>query len=81
MDLDRLRELAKEPDRTAMSRAGFGQFPTMTSEVLRQKQEINALRRGLWEAITEIETLLRDRDAELKDRMKRLRWEKEMRDE
>jgi hypothetical protein len=53
MDLDRLRELAREPERTAMSRSG--QMPTMTSEVLRQKQEISALRRGLNEAITEIE--------------------------
>jgi hypothetical protein len=53
MDLDRLRELAREPERTAMPRTG--QMPTMTSEVLRQKQEISALRRGLNEAIAEIE--------------------------
>ena len=53
MDLDRLRELAREPERTAMPRTG--QMPTMTSEVLRQKQEITALRRGLSEAIVEIE--------------------------
>jgi hypothetical protein len=32
-------------------------MPTMTSEVLRQKQEISALRRGLNEAIAEIEAL------------------------
>jgi hypothetical protein len=55
MDLDRLRELAREPERTAMQRTG--QMPTMTSEVLRQKQEISALRRGLNEAIAEIEAL------------------------
>ena len=53
MDLDRLRELAREPERTAMQRTG--QMPTMTSEVLRQKQEITALRRGLLDAIAEIE--------------------------
>lgn len=55
MDLDRLRELAKEPERAAMGRGE--QFPSMTSEVLRQKQEIAALRRGLNEAIAEIERL------------------------
>jgi hypothetical protein len=55
LDLDRLRELAREPERTAMQRTG--QFPTMTSEVLRQKQEISALRRGLRDAIMEIESL------------------------
>ncbi len=55
VDLDRLRELAREPERKAMSRSQ--QFPSMTSEVLRQKQEISALRRGLNEAIAEIERL------------------------
>lgn len=54
MDLERLRKLAEEPERTGVTR---GQFPSMTSEVLRQKQEIGALRRGLREAITEIERL------------------------
>jgi hypothetical protein len=53
VDLDRLRELAREPERTPMLRTG--QFPTMTAEVLRQKQEISALRRGLLDAIAEIE--------------------------
>lgn len=52
VDLDRLRELAKEPERTAMRRhAGESPFPSMTDELLRQKQEIAALRRGLNEAI------------------------------
>ncbi len=52
MDLERLRKLAEEPERTGVTR---GRFPSMTSEVLRQKQEIGALRRGLREAIAEIE--------------------------
>lgn len=55
MDLDRLRDLAREPERTAMSRSQ--QFPSMTSQMLVQKQEIDALRRGLHDAIQEIETL------------------------
>ena len=56
IDLTRLRELAKEPDRTAMTRTS--QFPSMTDQLLRQKQEIDALRRGLREAISEIEDLV-----------------------
>lgn len=43
-----------------MSRTG--QMPTMTSEVLRQKQEISALRRGLLDAISEIEKLRDESD-------------------
>jgi chaperonin cofactor prefoldin len=58
MDLDRLRDLAREPERTAMSRSQ--QFPSMTSQVLLQKQEIDALRRGILEAIVEIERLQED---------------------
>lgn len=38
-----------------MSRAQ--QFPSMTSQLLVQKQEVAALRRGLREAIEEIENL------------------------
>ena len=55
MDLDRLRKLTQETVRTPMSRAQ--QYPTMTSQLLLQKQEIAALRRGLAEAIIEIENL------------------------
>jgi len=55
MDLDRLRKLTQETIRTPMSRAQ--QYPTMTSQLLLQKQEIAALRRGLAEAIIEIENL------------------------
>ena len=58
MDLDRLRDLAREPERIAMSRSQ--QFPSMTSQVLLQKQEIDALRRGILEAIVEIERLQED---------------------
>lgn len=57
MDIDRLRELAREPERTAMPRTT--QFPSMTSQMLVQKQEVDALRRGLREAIAEIEDLRR----------------------
>jgi hypothetical protein len=55
MDLDRLRKLTQETVRTPMSRAQ--QYPTMTSQLLLQKQEIAALRLGLLEAVTEIERL------------------------
>ena len=55
MDLDQLRELAREPERTAMSRTS--PFPSMTDQVFRLKQENSALRRGLNEAIQEIEIL------------------------
>jgi chaperonin cofactor prefoldin len=55
VDLTRLRKLAQEPPREAMSRAQ--QFPSMTSQLLVQKQEVAALRRGLREAIEEIENL------------------------
>ena len=53
MDLDRLRKLTQETVRTPMSRAQ--QYPSMSSQLLLQKQEIAALRRGLAEAIAEIE--------------------------
>ena len=55
MDLDRLRELAREPERTAMPRTS--QFPSMTDKVFALKQENSALRRWLNEAIQEIEML------------------------
>jgi hypothetical protein len=55
MDLDRLRKLTQEPVRTPMSRTQ--QFPTMSAQLLVQKQEIAALRLGLLEAVTEIERL------------------------
>ena len=57
MDLNRLRELAQEPPREAMSRSH--QFPSMTDKVLAQRAEIDALRRGLSDAITEIELVRR----------------------
>ena len=60
MDVDRLRELAGEPERTSMSRTQ--QFPSLTSQLLAQKQEIGALRRGLLDAIAEIERLQEDRN-------------------
>lgn len=55
MDLDRLRLLAAEPERTAMARES--QFPSMSEQLLRQRREIDALRRGLREAIDEIQRL------------------------
>jgi hypothetical protein len=55
MDLDRLRKLTQETVRTPMKRTQ--QYPTMTSQLLIQKQEIAALRLGLLEAVTEIERL------------------------
>ena len=55
MDIDRLRKLTEEPIRTPMTRAQ--QFPSMSSQLLVQKQEIAALRLGLLEAVTEIERL------------------------
>jgi hypothetical protein len=55
MDLDRLGELVRERERTAMPRSN--QFPSMTEKVLAQRQEIDALRRALSEAIIEIEQL------------------------
>lgn len=61
LDLDRLRELAKVPERAAMPRTS--QYPSMTSQLLRQKAEIEALRRGLNEAIIELERLY-TRDAD-----------------
>lgn len=55
VDLTRLRLLAQEPSREAMSRRQ--QFPSLTDAVYELKQEIDALRRGLNEAIAEIERL------------------------
>ena len=53
IDLDRLRLLAQEPERAAMPRSE--QYPSMTAQLQRQHGEINALRRGLREAVEEIE--------------------------
>lgn len=55
VDLTRLRELAQEPPREAMSRRHGP--PSMTDAVYELKQENAALRRGLNEAIAEIESL------------------------
>lgn len=63
MDLDQLRKLAAEPVREAMPRTS--QFPSMTDQLLRQRSEIDALRRGLREAISELERLVQF-DAEQK---------------
>jgi hypothetical protein len=54
MDLDRLRELAREPERTAMGKG----TASMTDQVFKLKQENAALRRGLNEAIGELERFL-----------------------
>ena len=69
MDLDRLRDLAREPERTAMSRSQ--QFPSMTSQMLVQKQEIDALRRGLRDAIQEIERMAIEWDDKYQDYLSR----------
>jgi len=55
MDLKRLRTLALEPTREAMGRTQG--LPSLTDKVVAQRQEIDALRRGLNEAIAEIERL------------------------
>jgi hypothetical protein len=55
-DIKRLRELAGEPERTAMSRSQ--QYPSMSAQLLAQKSEIDALRRGLLDAVAEIERLM-----------------------
>lgn len=68
IDLDRLRELAKEPEREAMPRTS--QFPSMTDQLLRQKAEIDALRRSLGDAIAEIEDQRRKVSGDQRDRLK-----------
>lgn len=55
VDLDRLRDLAREPERGAMPRSEM--FPSMGAELDRQRQEIAALRRALNDAVAEIERL------------------------
>ena len=55
MDLARLRLLAQEPSREAMKRTQG--LPSLTDKVVAQRAEIDALRRGLNEAIAEIERL------------------------
>lgn len=54
-DLTHLRKLAEDPIREAMPRSR--QFPSLSEELVSQKQELNALRRGLREAIAEIERM------------------------
>lgn len=68
IDLDRLRELAKEPEREAMPRTS--QFPSMTDQLLRQRAEIDALRRALADAIYEIEDQRRRVSGDQRDRLK-----------
>lgn len=68
IDLDRLRELAAESERGAMPRTS--QFPSMTDQLLRQRHEIHALRRGLSEAVAEIESLRRKTSGDQRDRLK-----------
>jgi hypothetical protein len=55
MDLDRLRLLAQDPSREAMKRTQG--LPSLTDKVVAQRAEIDALRRGLNDAIAEIERL------------------------
>ncbi len=55
VDLARLRLLAQEPTREAMTRRHGP--PSLTDAVFELKQENAALRRGLNEAIAEIERL------------------------
>lgn len=58
--LDRLRRLCDEPERTAMSRSS--QFPTVASSVIPLHQEINAVRAGLREALGLIEAFLAEKN-------------------
>lgn len=46
------------------------QFPSMTDQLLRQRQEIDALRRGLSEAIFEIEDQRRKVSGDQRDKLK-----------
>ena len=55
IDLDRMRLLAQEPPRSAMKRTRG--LPSLTDKMLGQRAEIDALRRGLYDAIAEIERL------------------------
>lgn len=57
LDLDRLYDLVREPVREAMPRTQ--QFPSMSAQLLAQKAEIDALRRGLSDALAEVESLRR----------------------
>jgi len=66
MDLDRLRELARVPERAAMPRSG--QYPSMTDQIFRLKQENTALRRGLNEAIEWL-AAYQDRDENIRRSM------------
>jgi hypothetical protein len=65
VDLARLRLLAQEPPRTAMTRKQ--QFPSLTDAVYELKQENTALRRGLNEAIAEIERMAHEWDERYQD--------------
>jgi hypothetical protein len=53
--LDRLREMAKEPERQAMSRGV--QYPSLAQQHLVDEQEIMRLRVALGEAVTIIDSL------------------------
>lgn len=55
MDIDRLRALAREPDREVMPRRHG--VPSMTDQVFALKQENQALRLGLNDAIAEVKYL------------------------
>lgn len=55
--LDRLREMAKEPERQAMSRGV--QFPSLAQQHLSDEQEIMRLRLALSEALSIIDDLVR----------------------
>ena len=58
--LDRLRRLCDEPERTAMRRSN--QFPTVASGVIPMKQEIASLRAGLREALGLVEAFLAEKN-------------------
>lgn len=54
-DLDRLKALAKPPERVSMTREH--QFPSMAAKHIADEQEMVVLRNGLTEATVEIERL------------------------
>lgn len=53
--LERLREMSREPERTAMSRGV--QFPSLAQQHLVDEQEMQRLRLALREAVAEIDRL------------------------
>lgn len=68
VDLERLSKLVEIPTREAMVRSPYSQYPSLTDQIYRQRQDIEALRAGLREAIVEIEKLTEQRRLLLTDR-------------